>query len=245
MTEELLEQLKYLKLKTLLGGWDEIINEADKKKPSYTKFLKEILSKEYEVKRERSRQGRLKHALLPNLYVMETYPFDRQPKLNRRQCLEIYDSKSYLEKKENIALIGPTGTGKTGLAVSYLVHAINLGYRAKFILFADLIDELYQAVADHSEKTVIKRYLTYECLAIDELGYEEVDSQAQAGLIFRMLRQRKHSTIITSNLGFDEWPKFLKNPNLAAALIDKFTANCHLINMLKCKSITPQQIPPK
>lgn len=242
MTEELLTQLKYLRLKTLTTDWDDIIDDADKKKPSYTKFLKDLLSKEYEIKRERARLVRLKHAQLPQVYVMETYPFDKQPKANKRQCLEIYDSRSYLLKNENIALIGPTGTGKTGLAVSYLVHAINLGYRGRFVLFADLIDELYQAVADHSEKRVIKRYLAYECLVIDELGYEEVDSQTQAGLIFRMLRQRKYSTIITSNLGFDEWPKFLKNPNLAAALIDKFTANCHLINMLKCKSITPQQI---
>lgn len=244
MNEEFQAQLKFLRLPGLLAQWDEIIEEADRKKPSYTRLLKDVTAREYHLKRERSRLLRLKKAGLPQIQVMETYPFDKQPKLNRRQCLEIYDSKSYLLKQQHIAFIGPTGTGKTGLAISYLVHAINHGCTGKFILFADLIDELYQAVADHSEKKVIKRYLSYDCLVIDELGYEEVDSQTQAGLVFRLLRQRKKSTLITSNLGFDEWPKFLKNPNLAAALIDKFTANCHLINMLRCKSITRREIPP-
>lgn len=245
MKDENLEQmLKYLRLKNLLSEWDQIIEEANGKDPSYTKFLKDIIAREYNLKTERSRLTRLKKAQAPTLWVMETYPFEKQSKLNKRQCMELYDSKAYLVDQQNIALIGPTGTGKTGLATAYLVHAINSGYTGKFILFADLIDELFRAVADHSEKNVIKRYLQYDCLLIDELGYEEVDSQIQAGLVFRLLRQRKKCTIVTSNLGFDEWPKFLKNQNLAAALIDKFTANCHLINMLRCRSITPRAIPP-
>lgn len=241
--EEAQTALKYLRLKNLLEQWDQIIEEADQKRPSYTRFLKDVINREYNLKRERARLLRLKKAQLPGVWVMETYPFEKQPKLSRRKCMELYDSKRYLLTPENIAFIGPTGTGKTGLASAYLVHAINNGYTGRFILFADLIDELFQAVADHSEKRVIKRYLQYDCLVIDELGYEEVDSQIQAGLVFRLLRQRKKSTIITSNLGFDEWPKFLKNQNLAAALIDKFTANCHLINMLRCRSITPRVIP--
>jgi DNA replication protein DnaC len=241
---ELEQMLKYLRLPCLHGEWARIIEEADRKHPSYTRFLKDVVAREYHLKRERSRLLRLKKAQIPSVLVMETYPFEKQPKLNKRQCMELYDSKAYLTDQQNIALIGPTGTGKTGLATAYLVHAINSGYTGRFILFADLIDELFQAVADHSEKRVIKRYLQYDCLLIDELGYEEVDSQMQAGLVFRLLRQRKRCTIVTSNLGFDEWPKFLKNQNLAAALIDKFTANCHLINMLRCRSITPRAIPP-
>ena len=242
--EDLAQMLKYLRLPGLLLDWEKIIEEADRKDPSYTKFLKDVVAREYHLKRERSRLLRLKNGQIPTILVMETYPFDKQPKLNKRQCMELYDSKAYLVNHQNIALIGPTGTGKTGLATAYLTHAINSGHTGRFVLFADLIDELFQAVADHSEKRVIKRYLQYDCLLIDELGYEEVDSQMQAGLVFRLLRQRKKCTIVTSNLGFDEWPKFLKNQNLAAALIDKFTANCHLINMLRCRSITPRSIPP-
>ncbi len=242
MNEELISQLKFLRLPGLLEQWDSIISEADKKEPPYTRFLKDVIAKEYAIKKERARLLRIKRAKIPEVFVMETYPFDRQPKLNKKQVLEIYDSNEYLTKHQHIALIGPTGVGKTGLAVSYLTHAINQGYTARFILFPDLVDELYQSLADHSSKKVMKRFLKYDLLHIDELGYCEIDTKAKAGQIFQLLRQRKRSTIITSNLGFSEWESFLKDKNLTAALIDKFTANCHLINMLQCKSITPKMV---
>ena len=244
MHEELITQLKFLRLPGLLENWDSIMAEADKKSPPYTRFLKDVITKEYVVKKERARCLRIKRSKIPEIYAMETYPFDRQPKLNRKQILGIYDSNDYLIKGQHIALIGPTGVGKTGLAISFLIQAANQGYTTRFILFSDLADELYRSLADHSSKKVMGRFLKYDLLAIDELGYCEIDTQAKAGLIFQLLRQRKRSTIITSNLGFSEWESFLKDKNLTAALVNKFTANCHLINMLQCKSITPRTVPP-
>jgi DNA replication protein DnaC len=97
-------------------------------------------------------------------------------------------------------------------------------------------------VADNSTPKVLKKFTNIDCLVIDELGYIEIDTPAQAGLLFKLIRARKKSTIITSNLGFDDWEKFLKNQNLTAALLNKFTSNCHFINMLHCKSITPKLI---
>lgn len=243
MDDDIREQLKFLRLPGLALEWDAILETANRNEPSYHKFLRDVIAKEYATKRDRARCLRLKKAGIPEHVVMETYPFDRQPKLNKRQVLEIYDSKSYLQQNQHIALIGPTGVGKTGLAIAFIIHAINQGASAKFIEFADLIDELYQALADHSEKKVLGRFLKYDCLLIDEMGYCEVESKAQAGLLFRLLRQRKRCTIVTSNLGFSEWESFLKNPQLTAALLEKFTSKCHFINMLQCKSITQKQIP--
>jgi DNA replication protein DnaC len=241
--DSLKEQLQFLRLPGLSIGWDGILESANRDEPSYHKFLREVIAGEYAHKRDRARLLRLKKSGVPEHVVMETYPFARQPKLNKRQVLEIYDTKSYIEQNQHIALIGPTGVGKTGLAIAFLIHAINQGASARFIEFADLIDELYQAMADHSEKKVLSRYLKYDCLLIDEMGYCEVESKAQAGLLFRLLRQRRRCTIVTSNLGFSEWETFLKNPQLTAALLEKFTSKCHFINMLQCKSITQRQIP--
>jgi len=243
MNEELRERLKFLRLPGLITQWEKVLETANRAQPSYCKFLREVIDQEYLVKRERARVLRLKKAQIPEHVVMETYPFDRQPKINKRQVLEIYDSRSYILKNQNIALIGPTGVGKTGLGIAYLIQAINQGYSGRFVEFADLIDELYQTMADHSERRVFSRFLKYDCLLIDEMGYYEVETKAQAGLLFRLLRQRKKCTIVTSNLGFSEWESFLKNAQLTAALLEKFTANCHFINMLSCKSITPKQIP--
>lgn len=246
MNDTIKEQLKQLRLPVLLESWDQVIKEATHKNPSYGPFLKEIISAEALGRKQRARQLRRKRAKIPDHYEMTTYPFEKQSKLNRKQVLEIYDSADYLLKSQNIALIGPTGVGKTGLAIAYLNRAIDQGGSGRFILFSDLIVELYQSIADSSTNKVIKKFIGYDCLLIDEMGYIEVDTPAQAGLLFKLIRARTKSTIITSNLGFDEWPKFLKHDNLTAALLNKFTAKCHLINMLQCKNITPQLIsPPK
>ncbi len=134
--------------------------------------------------------------------------------------------------------MGPTGCGKTGLATSFLVEAIHRGATGRHILFPQLLTELYASVADHSEARVIKRYLSYDCLLIDEVGYVEVEP-VQVGLFFTLMHQRHKtkSTIITSNLGFGDWGSFLKNAHLTAALIDRLTETSHVINMKDCHSL--------
>jgi DNA replication protein DnaC len=143
-------------------------------------------------------------------------------------------------RNQNIIWLGPTGCGKTGLATSFLVHAIDQGHTGRYVTFAELVNELYRAVADHSEPKVIKKYLSYDCLQIDEIGYVEVEP-VQVGLFFILMQKRhkKKCTMITSNLGFSEWGKFLNNDHLTAALIDRLTEVSHVINMKNCCSIRP------
>jgi len=95
-------------------------------------------------------------------------------------------------------------------------------------------------VADHSEQKTLKQYLACDCLMIDEIGYVEVEP-VQVGLFFTLMhkRHKKKTTLITSNLGFSGWGKFLKNDHLTAALIDRLTEVSHVINMKGCSSIRP------
>lgn len=238
MDEELVKMLKYLRLGGLLAHWDEYLAAARKKRFSHVRLLKYVLEKEYKTKRENARILRLRRARIPEILVMETFPFNKQPKLNRKKILSLYDAFDYMTESRNIIWIGPTGCGKTGLATSFLIQAINRGYRGRHVLFPDLIAEMYASVADHSEEAVIKQYLSYDCLLIDEVGYVEVEP-VQVGLFFTLMhkRHRRTATLITSNLGFSEWKGFLKNDHLAAALIDRLTENSHVINMKDCDSL--------
>jgi DNA replication protein DnaC len=146
-----------------------------------------------------------------------------------------------MAKRQNIIFIGPTGTGKTGLATAFLVQAINHGYSGRFILFPELIEALYKSLADRSEAKLMKKFVSYDCLLIDEIGYVEVEP-VQVGLFFTLMhkRHKQKSTIITSNLGFSQWTSFLKNDHLTAALIDRLTENSHVINMKNCFSLRPK-----
>ena len=240
MDEELIKMLKYIRLPGLLANWDHYLEAAGNGNYSHTRLLKHIIKEEYNIRKENSRKMRICRAKIPEKYVIETFPFNKQPKLARKKILNIYDS-DYISKNQNIIWVGSTGTGKTGLATSFLMQAINQGYRGRFISFSELVEMLYRSVADHTEAKMINTFVNYDCLLIDELGYVEVEP-VQVGLFFTLMQKRhkKKSTLITSNLGFSQWTSFLKNDQLTAALIDRLTENSHVINMKNCVSLRPK-----
>ena len=241
--EKFQTMLKYLHLNGLQTNMERYLDVAHQKNFSNVKLLEYVIEEEYKIKRENSRNLRIKRAHIPEKLVMETFPFDRQPQLNKKKILDMYDSFDYMLKKQNIIWIGPTGTGKTGLASAFLIQAINRGYNGRFILFPELVEMLYKAVGDHSEKKIVDKFTSYDCLFIDELGYVEVEP-VQVGLFFTLIHKRygRKTTLITSNLGFQEWNTFLKNEHLSAAMIDRLTAGSHVINLKKCISLRPKQI---
>ena len=244
MDEKLIKMLKYIRLSGLLANWDRYLCLAQKSNYSHARLLKYIVEQEYQIKKENARKMRLARARIPEKYVIETFPFTRQPKLNKKKIINMYEQFDYMQKCRNVIFMGPTGIGKTGLATAFLTHAIDRGYNGRFVAFAELVEQLYQSVADHTEAKVIKAFAATDCLLIDELGYVEVEP-VQVGLFFTLMsrRHKKKTTLITSNLGFSQWSSFLKNDQLTAALIDRLTENSHVINMINCVSLRPKLDP--
>ncbi len=173
----------------------------------------------------------------------EDFPFNRQPKLKKKMVMEVYDSLNYIQQAQVLCFIGPTGCGKSGLATAYLINALNKGHQGRFIDFRDLMDILHRSQADYSQKKILRQLADYDCLLIDELGYCSFDKE-DAGLFFDLMKQRhkKKCTIITTQLGFDEWNSFLNNKHIVMALIDRITENCIVFDMQKCISIRKKNI---
>ena len=238
MDDELVAKLKYLRLGRLLSHWDETLEMARKGRYSAGRLLKHVLEEEYRAKRENARLLRRQRANIPEMLEMETFPFSRQPKLDRPKVMSHYDGFDYMTKQRGIIWMGPTGCGKTGLATAFLLQAIDRGHRGYFVTFPELLQDLFQSLADRSEGKVLKRYLSYDCLVIDEVGYVEVEP-AQVGQFFTLMhnRHKKKTTLITSNLGFSDWGSFLRNAQLTSALLDRLTASSHVINMKDCDSL--------
>jgi len=238
MDEELKTILKHLRLGGLLADWDELLAEARRGRYSHERLLKRVLEAEYRSKIENARVLRRKRANIPELWEIETFPFDRQPKLDRKRIMSLYDSFDYMTKKQNLVWMGPTGCGKTGLATGFLLQALDRGYRGYFITFPELLAELYASLADHSEKKVLRRYASYDCLLVDEVGYIEIEP-AQVAMFFTLMQKRHKTktTLITSNLGYREWGSFLKNDHLTSALLDRLTETTRPINMKNCRSL--------
>ena len=236
--DDLVRKLAYLKIKGLDTDWDEYIAAAQRENMSHERFLRHVVDRLHDSKQTYGRQMRFKRARITEVWEMATYPFAKQPKLKRSRILNIYDSMDYMTKNRNVVFMGPTGVGKTGLATSLLINAINNGYTGYFTSFPDLIESLFKSMAAHREDQLVRRYASYDCLQIDELGYVDVE-KAQIGLFFKLMsmRHNRRTTLLTTNLGFADWPEFLKNERLAAALVDRLTSSSHVINMKGCVSL--------
>jgi len=183
-------------------------------------------------------------SLKPSLW--RPFPFTNSLALRESLSLSstiLYASLRFIKEKQDLIFIGPTGCGKTGLATAFLVHAVNQGFRGLFIDFNALLDRLYQSRGDYSEGKLIKKYSSYDVLLVDEIGYIS-SKHEQASLFFDLMRRRhqRKTTIITTQLGFDEWGGFLRDSHLTAALLDRITVNCTVFNMKDCISIRPRNI---
>src|SRR5438477_7408209 len=132
MNETLAQQLKYLRLPGLLARWDEHLNAAAQSNLSHARWLSRVIEEEYRLKCEQARQQRLKLAKIPEKWVMDTFPFARQPKLDKKKILALYDSMAFLRDKQNIIMLGSTGGGKTDRATSFLIHALHQRARGRY-----------------------------------------------------------------------------------------------------------------
>lgn len=243
MDQIIQSQLDYLGMGNLSRNWDVYLKEAAARKCSYHSFLSTIIIDEYNWLVQKKRSTRIKRACIPELLTMETFPFELQPKLKKKLVMELYDSMRYIDESQVLCFVGPTGCGKTGLATSYLLHAIDKEYRGKFFDFKDLLRYLHASFADHTYRSALKQLASLDCLLLDEVGYAPLD-KAHAGIFFELMKARhnKRCTIITSQLGFDEWESFICDRHLTAAILDRITENCTVFNMSKCISIRKKHI---
>jgi len=121
MTEDLIAKLKYLRMGELLAHWDDYLKAAAKKRLSHTRMLTHIIEEEYRIKRENACKLRLKRARIPEPFVMETFPFDRQPKLNRKMILALYDSLEYMRAgRKHPSGSAPPAAARRGWRAAFL-----------------------------------------------------------------------------------------------------------------------------
>jgi len=231
MTEELEQLMKNLHLKRMLEIYAEQLKAAEKEDVSYSEFLVRLLRAEWHSRQEQALKARIQRAHLPEDWTLETFPYNKQPGVNRKQ-IRTFAELDFIPKAENIVFIGKSSMGKTGLASGILLKALENGYRCQFIRAQDLFDEMYASLADRSSRKLLNRLVKLDVLLIDELGYLNVKPE-QANIFFKLIeeRYRYRPTIITTNLSYDEWPNFLGNPQMVDALLSRLRHFCHTVRI--------------
>ena len=231
MSEELEQLLKNLKLRRMLEIYEEQLRAAEKQDVTYSEFLTRLLRAQWHHRQESALEYRIRRANLPERWSLETFPFDRQPGVSRKQ-IRTFAELDFLAKAENIIFIGPTAVGKSGLATGLVLKALENGYRCQFIRAQDLFDEMYASLADRSSRRLVKRLARLDILYIDELGYLNLKPE-QTNIFFKLMeeRYRRKPTIITTNLDYEEWSNVLGNKALVDALLSRLRHQCHTVRI--------------
>lgn len=231
MNEELEQLLKNLRLKRILEIYEEQLAAADKQDISYTEFFVRLMRSQWHARQETALEWRIRQANLPERLSLETFPFARQPGVNRRQ-IRAFAELEFIAKAENIVFIGDTGVGKTGLGCGIMLKALENGYRCHFVRAQDLFDDMYASLADRSTRQFIRRLARIDVLQIDELGYLNIKPE-QSNIFFKLMEERyhQHATIITTNLEYDDWHSFLGNRLMVNALLSRLRHYCHTVRI--------------
>ena len=231
MTEELDQLMKNLQLGRMHAVYDEHLSAADKQQISYSEFAAGLLRAQWHERQENALEYRIRRAKMPERWSLETFPYSKQPGVNRKQ-IRAFAELDFTTKYENLVFVGPTGVGKTGLASGILLKALQNGLRCQFILAQDLFDEMYASLADRSTRQLVNRLASLDLLLIDELGYLNLKPE-QSNTFFKLMeeRYRRHSTIITTNLAYEEWHTFLGNKSMVEALLSRLRHHCHTVRI--------------
>jgi DNA replication protein DnaC len=231
MNDELVQLLKSLHLKKVRELFDEALATADREGLPTEKLWVRLLRAEWQSRQESALAWRIKSARMPETWTLESFPFKKQPGVSQRQ-IRTFAELDFVAKAENIVFVGPTGVGKTGLAIALLLKALQNGHRALFVKAQDLFDEMYASLADRSSRKLINHLARIDVLAIDEMGYLNLKPE-QTNIFFKLMeeRHRRRPTIITTNLHYDEWHGFLGNKPLVEALLSRLRERCHTVKI--------------
>jgi len=230
MKAMLTENMKSLRLSTMINNFENILRQSRESKLDYDEFLLNLTEVEIQVRKENGRKKRIREAAFPLLKPLEAFKFESTPDIDVRLIKEL-STGEFIKDKRNIIFLGKSGTGKTHLATALGMEACDLGVRTRFVTGCGLVNELIEARDEKSLRRIMKRYFSYGLLIIDELGYVPFSKEG-AELLFQILAERheQKSVIITTNKGFGDWTEIFGDPSLTAALLDRVTHNAHVIN---------------
>jgi len=226
------ELIRELKFKGIEGIIDEVLAQSQKEAFSTTHTLTILFEEEMRYRKERSLINRIKNARIPWNWTLSSFPFDRQPSVNRQQIMDL-SGAGFVERGENVVFIGEPGVGKSGLAAGLLRETLLAGYRGLFYNVQDLVNDLYASLADRTTATLLKRLCRFDILLLDEMGYLTMNME-QMNCFFKLMAERYlagKGTIITTNLVYDQWYDLFKPKDMTDAMLDRLCHRCITIQI--------------
>ncbi len=219
--------LKKLRLPTFQGEYAKQAQIC----ADHIQYLARLCEMELIDRERRMIERRIKAAKFPSTKSLDSFDFKIMPSLNKPLTMDLARC-DYIDRRENIIALGPSGTGKTHIALGLGLAACQRGLKVRFTTAAALVHDLIEAQDERRLQRLQKQLTTQNLLIIDELGFVPL-SKSGAELLFEVISQcyERGSIIITSNLPFDEWTEVFGSERLTGALLDRLTHHVHILEM--------------
>jgi len=221
--------LKQLKLPAILREYASVATVCMNDRADYPTYLLRLCERELLDRERRAAERRLKAARFPVVKTIDSFDFKAQPSLNEALVRELLRGE-YIDAKENVLLMGSSGTGKSHLAVALGFAACAQGRKVRFVTVTGLVTELLEKREDKQLKRLLAQLEMYDLLILDELGYVPF-SKAGAELLFDVVGRayERQSLIVTTNLPFENWVDVMGNERLTGAMLDRLTHRVHIL----------------
>ena len=231
INSQIVEYAKEIKMPATARCFEDEIREAEVANKSFAEFLRDLLQKEYDLRKENGKKNRIRVAGFPIKKYLEDIKIEYLPE-DARKKLGIFKSLDFIKSGQNIILAGSPGTGKSHLAIGLGIKAAMAGYRVAFTTIPLLINQLKEARGQSILRSYELRFEKYDLVIADELGYISFDKEGSELLFTHLsLRAGRKSTIITTNLSFERWGEIFTDPVMTAAMIDRLTHKSYIVNM--------------
>lgn len=223
--------LKRFKLVDIRDNYKDLIEEASEEKLDYRQFLIKLLQYEDKGKKERTLERLIKGAGFKCENTIENYDFAFHSYRHKGKIMELA-SLDFMERSENIILIGPPGVGKSHVATAIGIKACEAGKRVLCVNANEFIDELSNQAHLGRLKNFLKKLSRIDLILLDELGYLKMDKEKES-LFFQFIRHRyeKNALIITTNLPLERWGEIFTSQLAATAILDRLVHHSHIVSI--------------
>jgi DNA replication protein DnaC len=236
LKDRILADFAALRVPLSAEAFDAILARAQREGMSHQQFLHLLIGEQANQRRERSIAHRIREAQFAERKPLGEFDWEFNKQAIDRVQIEELATGSFIQRQDNLVIVGQSGVGKSFLVQSIAESACVLGYSVRYTTSATLLVDLTKSLADQTLPKRVRYYSRFDLLVIDEFGFDRIErteSPQAANLLYKVIdaRSRQRSTALVTNIDFDAWGAYLGDPPLAMALLDRMVDNAIILKI--------------